>query len=85
MKKLYLYLILILNINLITVKADKLPDCKWDNRNGTPCIDIKKTNNASEISETGINKITITKQDIEKSGVTNINDLLKTISGLDVY
>ena len=85
MKKLYLSLILILNINLINVKADKLPDCKWDNRNGTPCTNIIKTNNASEISETGINKITITKQDIEKSGVNNINDFLKTVSGLDVY
>jgi vitamin B12 transporter len=85
MKNVFLSLILILNINLLTAKADKLPDCKWDNRGGIPCINITKTNNTSEISATGINKIIISKQDIEKSGVTNVNDLLKTVSGLDVY
>ena len=85
MKKVFLSLILILNINLLTAKADKLPNCKWDNRGGMPCINITKTNNTSEISATGINKTIIYKQDIEKSGVTSVNDLLKTVSGLDVY
>ena len=83
MKK--VFLILILNISLLTAKAEILPNCKWDNRSGTPCININKTNNTSKITETGVNKIIITKQDIENSGLTNINDLLKTISGLDVY
>lgn len=85
MKNVFLSLILILNINLLSAKADKLPNCKWDNRDGIPCMNITKTNNTSEISTTGINKIIISKQDIEKSGVTNVNDLLKTVSGLDVY
>ncbi len=83
MKILFISLILILKISIL--KAESLPNCKWDNRNGTPCINITKTNNTSKISETGINKKIITKQDIEKSGVTSVNDLLKTISGLDVY
>ena len=53
MKNVFFSLILILNINLLTAKADKLPNCKWDNRGGTPCINITKTNNTSEISATG--------------------------------
>ena len=75
----------ILILSLTAVKADNLPNCKWDNRNGIPCINISKTNNTSKISEAGIIKKIISKQEIESSGVTNVNDLLKTISGLDVY
>ena len=83
MKLILLNLILILNI--LTVKAENLVNCKWDNRNGVPCITVSKTNNTSKISESGINKKIITKQDIENTGVTNVSDLLKTISGFDVY
>ena len=83
MKILFTVLVLILKISFLN--ANNLPQCKWDNRNGTPCINISKTNNTSKISESGIAKSIITKEDIERSGVTSVNDILQTISGLDVY
>ena len=63
MNKILLSIILILNISLLTAKAEILPNCKWDNRNGIPCININKTNNTSKITKTGINKIIITNRD----------------------
>ena len=83
MKKLLVVIIFILNI--FSVKAENLPNCNWDNRNAIPCIIISKTNNTSKISEIGVNKITITKQDIINSGAVDTNDILKTIPGLDIF
>ena len=80
-----LFLSLILIFNFFSVKAENLPDCKWDNKNGTPCTIITKTNNTSKISEAGIHKTVINKQDIINSGANSIIDILKTVSGLDVY
>ena len=65
--------------------AENLEDCKWDNRNGVPCIVISKTPNTSEYSEIGINKIVISKEQINNLGVTDINDVLKNIPGLDIF
>ena len=79
------FLSLILIFNFFSVKAENLPACKWDNRNGTPCTIITKTNNTSKISEAGIHKTVINKQDIINSGANSIIDILKTVSGLDVH
>ncbi len=65
--------------------AESLKICEWDNREGVPCITIKKTPNTSEYSEIGINKIIISKQEIENLGAVDINDILKNISGIDVF
>ena len=45
-----------------------LENCKWDNRDGTPCLTINKTPNTSEFNQGSVNKIIITKQDIINSG-----------------
>ena len=65
--------------------AEELNVCKWNNKNGLPCLVISKTNNSSKITETGVNKVIIDKQDINNSGYNNLTDILKSISGLNVY
>ena len=81
MLRIFIFLCLI----FFTLNANALDDCKWNIKNGAPCLIISKTNNTSKISEAGVNKIIINKQDIENSGYTNLTDILKTISGLNVY
>jgi vitamin B12 transporter len=68
-----------------TSKVLPLENCKWDNLEGKPCVTIKKTNNTSDFNEQSINKIVITKEDINESGAIDINDILKLVPGLDVF
>ena len=81
MLRIFIFLYLI----FFTLNANALDDCKWNIKNGVSCLIISKINNTSKISEAGVNKIIINKQDIENSGYTNLTDILKTISGLNVY
>ena len=80
-----LRIVIFLYLIFFTLNANALDDCKWNIKNGVPCLIISKINNTSKISEAGVNKIIISKQDIENSGYTNLTDILKTISGLNVY
>ena len=80
-----IFVCLIFILNVFSVKAESLPNCKWDNRSGTPCVNITKTNNTSKISEAGVFKTVINKQDIINSGANSVIDILKTVSGLDIY
>ena len=63
----------------------ELKNCDWNNEKNIPCITINKTPNTSAYSEPGINKKIITKHDIENSGSIDINDVLKLVSGLEVF
>ena len=65
--------------------AETLKNCEWDNRKGVPCLVISKTPNTSEYSEIGVNKIIISKKEIDNLGAVDVNDVLKNISGLDVF
>ena len=80
-------------LNLITTilifsssffNAYALDSCKWKNREGIPCIVVTKTPNSSYINEGSINKITIDKSDIEKSGALDVIDVLNYVDGIDV-
>ena len=62
-----------------------LENCKWDNRAGIPCITVSKTPNTSLFNQDNVNKIVITKEDIINSGAVDTNDILKLVSGLDVF
>ena len=77
----FIFLISIISI----ANSENLPNCKWDNRKGIPCITITKTPNTSEYSAKGITKQVITKQDIINSGAIDTNDVLQLIPGLDVF
>ena len=81
---------MLINILLTTllytkVNAEILKKCGWNNKKGTPCITVSKTPNSSDYNEIGINKTIITKKDIIESGAIDTNDVLKLISGLDVF
>ena len=65
--------------------AENLKNCEWDNREGAPCLTISKTTNASKYSELGVNKIVISKKEIDLINAIDINDVLKNIVGLDVF
>jgi len=78
-----IFLILIMLIS--TFSASALENCKWDNKKGVPCLTISKTPNSSDFNQEGINKIIITKQDIINSGAVDANDVLKLVTGLDVF
>ena len=76
-------IIIFIIFSITNLYAENLKKCDWDNRKGIPCIVISKTPNTSEISEIGINKIIISKKEIEDLGAVDVNDILKNISGLD--
>ena len=78
-------ILLFLFLFFSTFNVYALDNCEWDNRKGNPCLVINKTNNSSKIAEEGVNKTIITKQEIDKSGYSNLSDILKSISGLNVY
>tara|TARA_X000000950_G_scaffold230376_1_gene278546 strand:+ start:366 stop:2222 length:1857 start_codon:yes stop_codon:yes gene_type:complete len=83
MKKILLIIFYFFTISQI--KAESLNECKWKNKEGSPCLVISKTNNTSSLSESGVQSIVITKEEIEKSGFSNINDVFKHVSGLNVF
>ncbi len=59
--------------------------CKWENKNKTPCIEIKSyIPNSSNFSKSGINKTTITKKQIEESGAVDLIDILKSLPDVNI-
>ena len=75
-------------LNIKIVLADnnfnKYQDCSWANTE-YPCLKIeKKINNTSKLNEPAIYKYTITKDDIEKMGATDVVDVLKKIPGISL-
>ena len=81
LKKIAIFLLLI----AFSASAENLKKCEWVNKKGVPCVIINKTPNTSEFSELGVNKIVITKEEINNSGAVDVNDVLKLVSGLDVF
>ena len=64
---------------------NELYDCSWDNRSNTPCLEISKNlSNSSKFSKTGINKIVISKEEIDRSGAVDVIDLLKNIPDINI-
>ena len=69
---------------LLTKNVYALEDCKWDNQKGVPCLTVTKTPNTSLYSSKGVNKVIITKQDIENSGAIDVKSVLDMVPGLDL-
>ena len=76
---------ILLFLLISNVNAQTLENCEWDNRDNIPCITVSKTSNTSAYSNQGINKIIISKEDIDKSGAKDMASILKLISGLSVF
>jgi len=72
-------------IIIFSFKSYALENCKWDNKQGKPCIKISKTSNTSAFSSQGVNKQVISKEFIEKSGATDITEILELVPGFSVY
>ena len=79
-----LRIVILLFILISNLYADNLKKCEWDNRKGDPCIVISKTPNTSSFSEGSVNKIIINREQIEKSGATDVVDVLNYIDGIDL-
>ena len=75
----------ILVLLISSLYAENLKNCEWNNSDGIPCVVVSKTPNTSEFSELGVNKIVITKDEINNSGAVDVNDVLNLVSGLDVF
>ena len=81
LKKIAIFLFLI----AFSASAENLKKCEWVNKEAVPCLIINKTPNTSEFSELGVNKTVITKEEINNLGAVDVNDVLKLVSGLDVF
>ena len=68
-----------------SLKAEELPQCKWNNSVGEACLTIFSAPNTSSISETSLGKTVITKKQIIDNGYEDVRSVLESIVGLDVY
>ena len=60
-------------------------NCKWDNKTNEPCLEIVgEISNSSKFSKGGINKIIITKKEIDKIGAVDLVDVIKTIPDINI-
>lgn len=83
MLKFFVFILICIIFNSVSVFA--LENCKWYNNDGIPCIAVSKTNNSSYHNKDSINKTIITKKEIIESGAVDTVDVLKFVSGLDVF
>ena len=84
-KQLLIFYSIILLLSVTIAKSQELENCEWNNKLGTPCLEIYKTPNTSIISENSVNKTIITKKEIIDSGAVDIIDTLNLVSGLDIF
>ena len=69
----------------VSLKAEELTKCEWNNSLGEPCLTIFSAPNTSSISEVSLGKTVITKKQINESGYEDVRSVLESIVGLDVY
>ncbi len=81
----FLRLVLIIYIFLFSPNVIAMEKCKWDNRDGIPCLSISKTSNTSAYNNNTVIKKVFNKQEIEASGAKDAFDILKLVPGLDYY
>lgn len=73
-----------LTIN-ISVFANNINQCEWDNRNYVPCLEINTSlTNSSKFSKSGVNKVVISKQQILDIGATDLIDVFRSIPDLNI-
>lgn len=84
--RLSLFLIFyILSKNVYAQENNDGNNCLWDNKNKIPCIEIiSSLSNTSTFSQSGINKIIITKKEIIESGAVDLIDVLSIIPDINI-
>lgn len=85
-KLLYFYVLIFLVFkSTLTIAKPDLNECDWDNRNGKTCLTIKKNiSNSSKFSSKSINKIIISKKEINEMNAVDLIDVLKTVPNLNI-
>jgi vitamin B12 transporter len=87
MSKLIIVFIVLMFSSQISVSGENIStsNCKWDNRSDIPCLEISgNISNSSKFSKGGINKILISKEQIEQSGAVDLIDVLKTVPDINI-
>ncbi len=68
-----------------TFANSKIDECYWDNKQGIPCLKIKKNiSNESKYTKEGIKKYIINKKYINESGAIDLVDVLRTVPSLHI-
>ena len=76
--------LVIFSTNSVSSDSTNL-ECKWENKNNFPCIEITSLiSNSSDFSKSGINKTTITRKQIEESGAVDLVDILKSVPDINI-
>ena len=71
--------------NVFAIENVKNFSCEWDNDNQVPCLEIKKDiSNTSQFSKSGINKIVISRKQIDDIGAVDLNDILKSVPDINL-
>ncbi len=78
-------LLIVINLTFTLAYSEELKKCEWKNISGKPCLTIFKTPNTSKITESSLEKIIITKKQMNDSGYKDVRSVLEQIPGLDVY
>ena len=85
MPKLIIFIILSLLFHNSSLANNNNYSCTWENEFNSPCLEINSlVPNSSELSKSGINKITITKKQIEESGAIDLIDVLRSVPDINV-
>ena len=72
-------------LNQQATNAEDLNKCEWNNKKTIPCIEIAKTPNTSAYSNIGVNKIVLSRKDIDNYNAKDLTTLLELIPGFSVY
>ncbi len=85
-KSLYIFILIFIFLKFSISGANPLLNkCDWDNRDGKKCINIKKsTSNTSKFTSKSINKIVISKKQINQMNAVDLIDVLKTVPNLNI-
>ena len=69
----------------ISFTKEEIYNCKWDNKNNTPCIEIiNDISNSSEFAKRGVNKVVISKKQIDEMGAIDLIDVLAQVPDINL-
>ena len=69
----------------LPLESKELENCKWNNKSGTPCLNVFSAPNTSELTEGTLGKTVITKKQMIDSGYQDVRSVLEYVAGIDVY
>ena len=85
MSRLIFVLILQFFYSQISFTKEEIYNCKWDNKNNTPCIEIiSDISNSSEFAKRGVNKVVISKKQIDEMGAIDLIDVLAQVPDINL-